>query len=88
MLGRYEDAVAILKRRLIRNPETDITRVLLAAAYGHLDRLEESRAEWAEALRVNPDFSLEHRKQILPYKDPADLERILEGLRKAGLSVG
>ncbi len=84
-LGRYEEAIDLLKRRIIRNPETDVSRVLLAASYGHLGRVEEAKAEWAEALRVNPDYSLEHRRQILPYKDPTDFEKMIDGLRKAGL---
>ena len=33
-LGRYDEAVAILKRRILRNPDTDASRALLAAAYG------------------------------------------------------
>ena len=60
------------KRRLIRNPNTDISHVLLAACYGHLGRFEDARAEWREAFRVNPNYSLEHRRQVLPYKNPAD----------------
>jgi adenylate cyclase len=55
--------------------------------YGHLGRAEEARAEWQEALRINPDYSIEHRRQILPYKNPADFERVVEGLRKAGIAV-
>ena len=84
-LGRYEEAIDILKRRIKRNPETDVSRVLLAASYGHLGRAEEAKASWAEVLRVNPDYSLEHRRQILPYNDPRDFDRLVEGLRKAGL---
>ncbi len=84
-LGEYEQAVAVLKRRLVRKPESDISRMLLAAVYGHLGNFEESQAEWAEVLRINPDYSLEHRRKILPYKNPADFEHILDGLRKAGL---
>jgi adenylate cyclase len=85
-LGRYEEAVVILKRRLVRNPATDISRVLLAASYGHLGRLAEARAEWEEVFRINPDYSLEHRRKVLPYENPADFERIVDGLRKAGLT--
>ncbi len=84
-LGRYEEAIDILKQRIVRNPDTDVSRVLLAASYGHLGRVAEARAAWAEALRINPNYSLEHRRQILPYKDPSDFDRLVEGLRKAGL---
>jgi len=84
-LGRYEKAAEILKRRLTRNPDTDISRVLLAASYGHLSRTEEARAQWQEVFRVNPNYSLEHRRKVLPYRNPSDFEPLVEGLRKAGL---
>ncbi len=85
-LGRYEDAVASLKRRLDRNPNTDSSRVLLAACYGQLGRFEEARVEWQDVFRINPDYSLEHRRTVLPYKNPADFELVVDGLRKAGLA--
>lgn len=84
-LRRYEEAIGILKRRLVRNPDTDVSRVLLAASYGHLGRFEEARHEWQEAFRVNPDYSLEHRRKVLPYKNPDDFELVVDGLRNAGL---
>jgi adenylate cyclase len=82
-LSRYEDAAALLKRRIIRKPETDISRVLLAACYGHLGRAQEAQAVWQEVLRVNPLYSLEHRRRVMPYNDPADFQQIVDGLRKA-----
>jgi adenylate cyclase len=84
-LAQYEKAAEILKRRITRNPDTDISRVLLAACLGHLGRPEEALAQWREVFRVNPNYSLEHRRQVLPYKNPEDFERVVEGLRKAGL---
>jgi adenylate cyclase len=84
-LGQYEKAVGLLKRRLARNPGTDVSRALLAASYGHLGRFDEARAEWREMLRVNPDYSLEYRRKVLPYKNPEDFELIVGGLRKAGI---
>jgi adenylate cyclase len=85
LLGRYEEAVDLLKQRLARNPVTDVSRALLAASYGHLGRFDEARAAWQEVLQVNPDFSLEYRRKVLPYKSPEDFELIVDGLRKAGL---
>lgn len=84
-LGRFDEAVDLLQQRLARNAVTDVSRALLAASYGHLGRLAEARAAWQEVLRVNPDYSLEYRRKVLPYKNPADFELMVDGLRKAGV---
>jgi adenylate cyclase len=84
-LGRYSQAVSLLKRRILRSPETDTSRVLLAASLGQMGLIDEAREAWGELLRVNPAYSLEQRRNVLPYKNPTDFERIVEGLRKAGL---
>src|SRR5271166_3951000 len=84
-LGRYPEAIVLLKRRILRNPETDASRALLAAAYGQMGMVEEAREAWRGLMRVNPDYSLEHRRKVLPYKNPDDFESFVEGLRKAGL---
>jgi len=57
----------------------------LAAVYSELGREAEARAEAAEVLRLNPQFSLEVHKQRAPIKDPAVLERQLAALRQVGL---
>ena len=59
--------------------------VLLAACYGNLGQIEEAQATWRAALRLNPDYSFEHRRSILPYKDAADLEHVVRGLCAAGV---
>jgi adenylate cyclase len=84
-LEKYDAAAALLKERIARNPNTDASRMLLAACYGHLGRLEEARLAWAELLKVNPEFSLTQRARVLPYKQSSDFQRIVDGLAKAGL---
>jgi adenylate cyclase len=84
-LGRYEAAVKLLLDRIARNPSTDASRMLLASCYGHLGKLDEARAAWAALLEVNPEFSLAQRERVLPYKNPADFQRIVDGLKQAGL---
>jgi adenylate cyclase len=86
LMGRYEDAVAVLKRRIVGKLDTDMSRVLLAACYRRLGRNEEARTLWREALRISPGYSLEHRR-VLPYKDPAYFEHVVDRLRKARLPV-
>jgi adenylate cyclase len=85
-LGRFAEAAEALKRRIARNPETDISRVVLAASYAEMGLIEEARAAWADVLRVNPGYSLERRRGILPYKNPADGELVIASLRKAGIA--
>jgi hypothetical protein len=72
---------------LILSTASATSYALLAACYGHLDKLAESWAAWNEALRLSPDFSMERRRRVLPFRDPASFERQLDGLRKAGLPV-
>lgn len=82
MLGRFEEAIGSLERRIARNAATDVSRVLLAACHGQLGNMDEARAAWAEALRVNPEYALEHRRDLL---SPREFGRMLDGLRNAGI---
>ena len=86
-LGQFEEAVTVLKQRHGRNPDSATSYALLASCYGHLGRIAESQAAWAEVMRIAPDFSIERQRRTLPYKNPDDFERRVEGMRKAGLPV-
>jgi TolB-like protein/Flp pilus assembly protein TadD len=86
-LGDYVQAIAAIEQRLARNPQSETAYALLASCYGHLGRLEDSRRAWEQALRINPNFSIERRRRVQPFRNPADFERRVEGLRKAGLTV-
>src|SRR5438552_1863098 len=82
---RYEEARNALQRHLSRYPNFLPTHLMLAAVYSELGQAAEARAEAAEVLRLNPQFSLAVHRQRMPLKDPAVLERHLAALRKAGL---
>ncbi|QPB23572.1 adenylate/guanylate cyclase domain-containing protein [Rhizobium sp. 007] len=86
-LGEYERAIFAIKQRLARNSQSETAYALLASCYGHLGRLEESRQAWETALQINPDFSIERRRRVLPFRNPQDFNHRVEGLRRAGLAV-
>ena len=84
-LEQFDEAVTALKQRLGRSPDSATSLALLASCYGHLGKIDEARAAWAQVMKIAPNFSIERQRRILPYKNPDDFERRVEGMRKAGL---
>jgi adenylate cyclase len=85
LLERYEEAIAALQSLLARNPEHLFAHLRLAAIYSAAGREAEARAEAAEVLRIDPEFSLEWLRPRLPFQEPAALDRHLATLRQTGL---
>jgi TolB-like protein/class 3 adenylate cyclase/tetratricopeptide (TPR) repeat protein len=83
---KYEEAIEILKESLTRNPDFWPSHILLAASYSALEQYDDARAEAAETLRINPDFTLESWRHKCPFKNPEELVRRFEKLRKAGFN--
>ena len=50
-----------------------------------MGREQEARAEAEEVLRINPKFSLDLFKKASPYKDPSEIDKVVDAMRKAGL---
>jgi len=86
MLARYEESIASLKQLIQREPDSMTGHLHLAATYVLAGKEVEARAEAAEVLRINPNFSLEQFAKTTPMKNQTDLtDRWIEPLRKAGL---
>lgn len=87
LASRLEDAVAIQEQFLGPNPGFTSwgVRRELTILYSELGRMEEAKAEAAELLRLLPHFSVDVYGKRIPYKDPAQTERDMAALRKAGL---
>jgi hypothetical protein len=50
-----------------------------------LGRMEEAQQEVKEILRMSPYFSIEILRGLIPSKDKAIVEEVIEAFRKAGL---
>jgi adenylate cyclase len=79
---RYEEAIETLGRL---SPLQYWDHVQMAAAYAYLGRDDAARAEASAVLRMQPRFTVSWWSKMLHYKNPADAEHALLGLRMAGL---
>ena len=85
--GRDAEAAVAFRERIRQVPGTDISRVYLAAALGHLGEFEAARKTWAEVMTIKPSYSLDAHLGRLPWHSAADEARIRDGLAKAGLNA-
>ena len=87
-LGAEEEAVARLRRSIEINRTFPLAHFFLAAALANLGKLDEARAETQAGRALNPNFSVHGFRVGAESNNPIFLtqrERLLEGLRKAGV---
>ncbi len=85
-LKRYEEAAVWFEKATQQPISSFLPFVHGAAALGHLGRLDEARAMLADAKKRNPDFSADTVKSTVGmYGRYSGADRIIDGLRKAGL---
>src|SRR5713101_3642276 len=70
-MGRYEEAIPMLKRALTRFPNNWAAHAQLVVDYTEVGREDQARAEAAEVLRISPRFSLDAWKRRNPQQDLA-----------------
>jgi adenylate cyclase len=85
MLGRYEEAVAMLRECAACIPNLRIAHLWLAASYSQLGQLTDASAAAADVFRIEPKFTISKWKQTAVYRNLEDAEHLCDGLRKAGL---
>jgi adenylate cyclase len=83
--GQYEEALSEYKKALRLNPEAIITHIGLTAIYVLLDREQEARAAAKKVLELDRNFSVEIASKAWPYKNPANIKRLVDALKRAGL---
>lgn len=83
--GRYDAAIEEAELNLRKNVGANFSRIILAAAYAQRDRTEDAARAVADIRRFDPTFDV--RDFGTKFLKPADLNRLRDGLRKAGLDA-
>ncbi len=81
--GRFDRAIQQLETGLHGESGVNAVRVVLAAAYARQDRAEDAAKMAADIRRLDPTFDPAAFGSKL--RNPAQLEELRAGLRKAGL---
>ena len=91
ILGADEEAVARLRRSIEINRTFPLAHFFLAAALANLGKLDEAQAETRVGLALDPTFTIQRFRDGRESDNPiflAGKERIIEGMRKAGVPEG
>jgi len=82
---RYEEAVVVCRQLLQREPNHVLAHLTLGATFVEMDKMEEARAEISEVLRIDPKYTVKVVPRSFPWKDQAEIDLLIDSLRKAGL---
>ena len=85
MLKQYSQALPVLRDFVSRAPNLRAGHSWLAATYAQLGQLEEARAEAAEVLRIQPNYTITGSEADHGVQVRKDDKHFFDGLRKAGL---
>jgi adenylate cyclase len=83
--GLYDKAIPALEEAILKNPNLPPIQYYLAASYGHLGKQTEARERAEEIKTLRPNFLSEIEKEKDFYKYEENSQRLVMGLRKAGL---
>jgi adenylate cyclase len=85
LTGRRQEALDVFGAVVKQNPNFLPAHAYRAVLFSELGQIQEARQEWDKASHLTPGTSMTNLRERLPYKRPADLDRLLTAARRAGL---
>jgi len=85
LAGRYEDAAASAEQALSESPNLHQALRAAAASYALAGRIEQAQKAMARLRQIDPALRISNLKDFTPLRQPEDMARYAEGMRKAGL---
>jgi tetratricopeptide (TPR) repeat protein len=84
MLGRYQDALPLLREAVSRAPDMAHGRYVLAMTFARIGAREDAKAQVEIALRLEPWYRISQSLTARYFKRSEDTEHLVIGLRMAG----
>ena len=84
LAGQRQQALDALAQALKGNPNFLPAHAYRAVLFTELGRTKEARQEWEQAGHLSGGVSMANLRERLPYKRPADLDRLLTAAHRAG----
>jgi len=81
--GEYAKAIRVLEEGVSRSRDWVGNHIILTATYAQSDRSADAERQAKEVLRLDPFFEVANYGTV--FRNPADRDKIAQGLRKAGL---
>jgi len=85
LAGRYDEASSWVEKALWEQENYVTVLRIAAASYAAAGRLEDARKAMARVRELQPALQVSNVKDWVPLRRPEDLEKVEDGLRKAGL---
>ena len=82
---RRQEALDAFARVVRENPNFFPAYAYRGVLFSELGRVKEAREAWGKASYLNPGVSMLSLRERIPYKRPADLDRLLTAAHRAGM---
>jgi adenylate cyclase len=85
LIGRRQEALDAFAELLQQNANFIPAYAYRAVLLSELGRMKEAREAWDKASAISPGASMSNIRERLPYKRPADLDRMLTAVHRLGM---
>ncbi|PYN08055.1 MAG: adenylate/guanylate cyclase domain-containing protein [Candidatus Rokuibacteriota bacterium] len=82
---KRQEALDTFAKLVQQNPNFVPAHAYRAVLLSELGRMQEAQQAWEQASRISPGASMANIRERLPYKRPADLDRVLSAAHRAGV---
>ena len=85
LAGRYDEASTWSEKALREHADFLPALRMAAASHASAGRILEAQKAMARVRQLDPELRVSKLTDVVPFREPGDFDRYVDGLRKAGL---